>query len=488
MGTVYRAVDRVLRRTVAVKLLSGLVADRDPREIARFEREARAAAKLSHPAVVAVYDTGEDQGRRFIVMEYVAGRSLEAILRAEGRLEPDRAVGVAARVADALAAAHAAGIVHRDIKPANVMVDDDGAVKVLDFGIARALDATTLTQTDTVLGTAAYMSPEQALGHAADERCDVYSLGCVLYALLTGHPPFTVGPMAAILHQHATLTPPSVRAQNPRVSPPLEALVMAMLAKSPEERPQHASQIRDQLTGATGQPYALPSAITTTKVQRHDATTEVQPRRTRPARRRGAVVAGAGALTIAAAVIALAASGGPAGHGTASHRNTHGTSTGTQDTHAHSSGTTGPARTTGTSPTPSASTAKPLTVAGAAGALTALVTGDAQAGTIDQSATQQITNDLTNVLNAYEIDNPINVQHMLAQLSQQATMLEQHGDVTTPAIPALSTVITNLTTALALAPSPAPETTPNAPKQPPASGQPPGHDDQPPGHAKHHDH
>ena len=145
MGTVYRATDVILQRTVAVKVLAAALADEDPSHIARFEREARAAASLSHPGVVTVYDSGVDGTTRFIVMEYVEGRGLDAIVRDEGRLEPDRAVAIIERVADALGAAHAAGIVHRDIKPANVMVAADGAVKVLDFGIARALGGTSAT-------------------------------------------------------------------------------------------------------------------------------------------------------------------------------------------------------------------------------------------------------------------------------------------------------------------------------------------------------
>ena len=207
MGAVYRAIDLVLGRSVAVKMLPGQLTDHDPTSVARFEREARAAAALSHPAVVAVYDTGVDETSRFIVMEFIAGRSLEAIVRAEGRWTLPGPPGIAARVADALAAAHAAGIVHRDIKPANVMIAADGSVKVLDFGIARAMDSTTLTQNASVLGTAAYMSPEQALGKPADERSDIYSLGCVLYALLAGHPPFSGDGAAAILNQHANIAP-----------------------------------------------------------------------------------------------------------------------------------------------------------------------------------------------------------------------------------------------------------------------------------------
>ncbi len=284
MGTVYRAVDLVLKRSVAVKMLPGPLADQDPTSVARFEREARAAAALSHPAVVAVYDTGADETTRFIVMELVAGRSLEAVLNDEGPLDPDRAAAIAARVADALAAAHAAGIVHRDIKPANVMVAEDGSVRVLDFGIARVMDGTTLTQNASVLGTAAYMSPEQALGKPADEHSDIYSLGCVLYALLAGHPPFSGDGAAAILNQHANIAPPPLRAANGRVSPELNALLMEMLAKSPDDRPQSAAQVRDRLTSPSASQSATPAVTAATA--RIDETTATRLLPSVAARRR----------------------------------------------------------------------------------------------------------------------------------------------------------------------------------------------------------
>jgi serine/threonine-protein kinase len=252
MGTVYRAVDLILGRSVAVKTLPWLLADQDPNNIARFEREARAAAALSHPAVVSVYDTGVDERTHFIVMELVDGRSLQAILRDEGPLAPERAASVAGRVADALAAAHARGIVHRDIKPANVMVAKDGSVKVLDFGIARAAGSSTLTQGSSVIGTAAYMSPEQAVGKPADERSDIYALGCVLYALLTGRPPFSGEGSAAVMHQQANSAPRPPRAVGPRIPAALSGLVMEMLAKVPAERPQSAAEVRDQLRGMSG--------------------------------------------------------------------------------------------------------------------------------------------------------------------------------------------------------------------------------------------
>jgi serine/threonine-protein kinase len=247
MGTVYRATDLILRRSVAVKILPAALAEGDPTHVARFEREARAAAALTHSGVVGVYDAGDDEATRFIVMECVAGRSLAAILRDEAPLEPQRASRIAERVADALAAAHAAGIVHRDIKPSNVMITDDGSVKVLDFGIARAMDGTALTHSASVLGTASYIAPEQALGERVDERSDVYSLGCVLYAMLAGRPPFAGDTAAAVIHQQVNVDPRPPSEANPRVSPALDAVVMGMLAKSPEVRPQSAALTRDAL-------------------------------------------------------------------------------------------------------------------------------------------------------------------------------------------------------------------------------------------------
>ena len=442
MGTVYRAADLVLGRPVAVKLLPGLPADQDPTSVARFEREARAAAALNHPAVVAVYDAGADEMTRFIVMELVAGRSLESILRDDGPLDPDRAAAIASRVADALAAAHAAGIVHRDIKPANVMVAQDGSVKVLDFGIARAMDDITLTQNASVLGTAAYMAPEQALGKPADERSDIYSLGCVLYALLAGRAPFTEGGAAAILNQHANIAPTPLRAENGRVSPELEALVMQMLAKSPEDRPQTAAQVRDRLTNPSAKPPVPTASTAPTLAMRATAATEPL-RRVEHGDRRPLILAGALAALIAAIALVALLSGG------SSPRPTTSTRRGTTASHA----ATRPKRST-TSATSSSQTAPPSSVAAAAGALTALTTQDVQSGKIDQQAAQQITNALSGILNSYAMGHSTDAQHMLAALTQQVAMLQQQGHVTAAAAPALKSALANLSTAIASAPAP----------------------------------
>jgi eukaryotic-like serine/threonine-protein kinase len=263
MSTVYRGTDLSLDRIVAVKVALDPLVEQSPIYLARFTREAQSTAALNNPRIVTVYDAGADGPTRFIVMELVPGRSLADILRDDGPLEPDRAASVAAQVADALSAAHAAGIIHRDIKPGNIMVTADGQAKVLDFGIARALDSHSLTQTATVLGTSAYMSPEQALGQPVDARSDIYSLGCVLYEMLTGEPPFVADVSAAVLHQHVRVEPKPARGRNRNIPPALDALVMQMLAKSPDDRPQTATEVRDRLEHVAGSPGSGPDALTT---------------------------------------------------------------------------------------------------------------------------------------------------------------------------------------------------------------------------------
>jgi serine/threonine-protein kinase len=247
MSTVYRATDTVLDRVVAVKVLLRVLAEGDPTHVARFEREARAAGALRHPGVVKIYDTGLDRGVHFIVMEYVAGRGLDEVLRDGDPLDPREATQIAAQVADALTAAHCAGIQHRDIKPANVMIGPGGVVKVLDFGIARAQSEATLTQGVLAIGTAAYMPPERILGRPGDERSDIYALGCLLYAMLTGRPPFVGADSVAVLHQHVHDPPPAPRALGAPIAPPLEALILRMLAKDPADRPAEVSEVAARL-------------------------------------------------------------------------------------------------------------------------------------------------------------------------------------------------------------------------------------------------
>jgi serine/threonine-protein kinase len=251
MAEVFRGVDVRLGREVAVKILRADLA-RDPAFLGRFRREAQAAASLNHPAIVSVYDTGEDDGTPYIVMEYVAGRTLRDAVRAEGRLLPRRALEIVAAVCDALEYSHRAGIVHRDIKPGNVMLTPAGDVKVMDFGIARALagGVNTATQTATVLGTAQYLSPEQARGELVDARSDVYSTGCLLYELLTGAPPFQGENAVAVAYQHVREEPALPSSVNPELSPDLDAVVMKALAKNPANRYQSAQEFKLDLDRA----------------------------------------------------------------------------------------------------------------------------------------------------------------------------------------------------------------------------------------------
>ncbi|MEX0743651.1 MAG: protein kinase, partial [Actinomycetota bacterium] len=201
MARVHKGMDRQLKRSVAVKVLSSPF-DQDKEFVERFRREAHAAARLNHPNIVAVYDSGSDDGTHYIVTELVEGETLADLLQREGALPPERVVEIARQVCHALEAAHEKGVVHRDVKPGNVMITPEGRVKVVDFGIARAAGAESVTRTGLVMGSASYLSPEQARGEPGDERSDIYSLGCVLYQMLTGRPPFVAENPISALYQH----------------------------------------------------------------------------------------------------------------------------------------------------------------------------------------------------------------------------------------------------------------------------------------------
>ena len=247
MSDVFEARDRLLDRKVAVKILHDRFAETDT-FVARFRKEARAVANLSHPNIVSVYDWGEEDGTYFMVMELVKGRSLRDIIQAEGRLLPRRATEIAAEIAKGLDAAHRSGVIHRDIKPGNVLLTTDGSVKVTDFGVARARNATEgLTKVGSVIGTATYFSPEQASGDPADERSDTYSLGVVLYEMLVGRPPFRGESAVSVAYQHVTaeVVPPS--RLNTDVSLELENVVMRALEKDPDRRYETAADIHHDL-------------------------------------------------------------------------------------------------------------------------------------------------------------------------------------------------------------------------------------------------
>jgi serine/threonine-protein kinase len=262
MAEVYRARDIRLDRIVAIKTLRADLA-RDQIFQARFRREAQSAASLNHPSIVAVYDTGEDMATGlpvpYIVMEYVDGRTVRDLLQDGHRLLPERSLEIIDGVLRALDYSHQAGIVHRDIKPGNVMVTRNGDVKVMDFGIARAMsDAqATMTQTAQVIGTAQYLSPEQARGERVDSRSDLYSTGCLLYELLTGRPPFTGDSPVAIAYQHVRENPIPPSRVDPDVPAWADAIVLKAMAKSPADRYQTAGDMRADLQrAASGLPVA----------------------------------------------------------------------------------------------------------------------------------------------------------------------------------------------------------------------------------------
>lgn len=299
MAEVYLARDQLLDRPVALKVLFPEFAT-DRAFVERFRREAQAAANLSHPNIVSVYDWGEEDGTYFIVMEYVEGRSLAQIVRDEGALLPDRAADIATDIASALGFAHRNGVIHRDVKPGNVLVSPLGQVKVTDFGIARAVTTQdNLTQTGTVMGTATYFSPEQARGESVDPRSDVYSLGVVLYELLTGVPPFTGDNPVSVAYKHVQESAELPTRLNPQIPAALESVTMKALAKNPANRYASADELAadlrrfrdgrpvlaesilqdEQRTEAVGATRAVPRAGDTRMVAATDEETWEEPKR-----------------------------------------------------------------------------------------------------------------------------------------------------------------------------------------------------------------
>ncbi len=247
MGIVYRAEDPMLNRTVAIKTIN-MVADLEERAEyeKRFYQEAKAAGGLSHPNVVTIYDIGHAGELVYMAMEYIEGTELRDLLL-RGRLDAVTAIDIAAQVAEGLAYAHARGVVHRDVKPANIMVPRDGPAKIMDFGIARMRASDLKTQTGMLLGSPKYMSPEQLLGGAVDQRCDIFSLGVVLYEALTGAPPFSGTDITQIMYQIVNAVPPPPSAVNSRVSPMLDLIVAKALAKDPAGRYPDAREMAADL-------------------------------------------------------------------------------------------------------------------------------------------------------------------------------------------------------------------------------------------------
>ncbi|MFG3338826.1 Stk1 family PASTA domain-containing Ser/Thr kinase [Glycomyces sp. NPDC048151] len=309
MAEVHRGRDLRLGRDVAVKLLRADLS-RDESFLIRFQREAQNSASLNHPNIVAVFDTGEDAGIPYMVMEFVNGRTLKEVLLAEGRFDPATACEVVADMCSALDFSHKHHIIHRDVKPGNVMLSDTNQVKVMDFGIARALASgqATMTQTSAVIGTAQYLSPEQARGETVDARSDVYAVGCVLYELLVGHPPFTGDNPVSVAYQHVReeARPPSEL--NPNVPASVDAVIMKALAKNPENRYHSAGEMREDLIrAARGQAVLAPAVMSagdrTQMLANADNTAPITPIATSSSKRRPWLIA----LGVILALVAVTA-------------------------------------------------------------------------------------------------------------------------------------------------------------------------------------
>jgi eukaryotic-like serine/threonine-protein kinase len=283
MSSVYRAHDRLLERDVALKVLHDqFTVDGD--YVERFRREARSVAQLSHPNIVTVIDRGEQDGRQFIVFEYVDGENLKALVEREGPLPEREAIELALQIARALGFAHEHGLVHRDVKPQNVLLNGDGQAKVTDFGIARSLDVHGgLTQTGTVMGTSDYIAPEQARGRRADAQSDIYSLGAVLYELLTGEVPFPGANFVAVALRHINEPSPSVRERRPDLSPRLDAAITRAMAKEPRERFRSMDELCAELAACLGPEPAISAAETMVAAPRRRPRRRRQ-RAARPAR------------------------------------------------------------------------------------------------------------------------------------------------------------------------------------------------------------
>jgi serine/threonine-protein kinase len=311
MSSVYRARDRLLERYVALKVLHPHYAD-DDEYVERFRREARSVAQLSHPHIVTVIDRGEDDGQQFIVFEYVDGENLKQFVERTGPLPTRRAVELALEVADALAFAHEHGLVHRDVKPQNVLLTPDGDAKVTDFGIARSLDVEHgMTQTGTVLGTSNYLSPEQASGKTTTATTDVYSLGVVIYELLTAEVPFPGDNFVAVAMKHINEPPPDLLEKRPDVPLRLAAAVERAMAKEPERRfptmDQFAWELR-QCLAELDAPDAERTFIAQSPVLR-----ESRPHRVRATRSRVPLYAVLALAAIAAIIVGVLALGGSKG-------------------------------------------------------------------------------------------------------------------------------------------------------------------------------
>jgi eukaryotic-like serine/threonine-protein kinase len=420
MAEVYLATDRVLDRPVAFKVLGGWLAN-DVMFVERFRREALAAARISHPNLVAVFDAGSEDGVDYIVMEHVPGETLADVLRREGRLHPDRAIRIAASVADALEVAHAARIVHRDVKPANVMLTPDGRTKLMDLGIARSIDGESITHASSILGTAGYISPEQARGDPVDHRSDIYSLGCVLYEMLTGSQPFEAQDPLAVAYKHVHEVPVSPTALEPSIPPALEAVTLRAMEKEPAARFQSAAELTSALDDRTVPMAPIPATTPVPPVAATTplpaARTDALPRRVDRARRRRPLV------PLFLGLVALALLGGLAFALFAGDR---------------PSGRAGPGATPSSpsspppSPSPSSPSPTPLpadSVQEAAAALQSVVAQGVSDGTITDKAAEEIQKGIDESLHEFTGGDTDKALEKLGDLEKKVDDLVDHDEI-----------------------------------------------------------
>ena len=448
MATVWRGVDERLGRRVAVKLLDRATAD--SAMLQRFDREARTAGGLTHPNIVGVYDVGTDDGVPYLVMELIDGTSVAALL-AGGPLPIEQAVDIARQICDALAVAHAQGVVHRDIKPANILLTATGTVKVCDFGIARLThqQQTDLTAPHTAIGTSAYMAPEQASGGAVDARTDLYALGCVLYAMLTGQPPFTGDHPLTVMWQHQQQPAPSVASLRADTPADLDALIARLLAKNPSDRPATATEVRDRLTARTERERA---AVLPTRAIPVDSQTQTLPVleddealpapggrfRLGPASIAAVVIGAAllAALTFAL-VIASQRPGADAGS-TAAGSPPPGTATTAPATTDSSAGNPGSTATESFASNPGTGSSSRLA------ALLSVIEGQRQDGHLDGKTVDELTKKLQEVERELDEGDNGKAAEKLADLHSKLDELHRDGKITTAGYHAVQTSLTQL--------------------------------------------
>jgi serine/threonine-protein kinase len=486
MAQVYAATDLALGRQVAVKVLDPALA-RDPEYVARFAREARTAAMLPpHAGIVGIYDSGQDQNAVFLVMELVTGRTVAQQLAAYGPLAPAEACRISLETCEALAVAHGAGLIHRDVKPGNIMLTDTGAVKVVDFGIARAQAGDALTRTGAVIGSPAYMAPEQITGSAVDTRADLYALGVVLYEMLTGAPPFTGADNFTVLSRHLNEIPTPLSALRPGIPAELDQAIAVLLAKDPAARPASAEQAAQLLMAAAqacnpgtdrttlalsprdAHPTRLITPLPESPGPGHRAVPASSPLQSRTGLI-AAVVIGALAL-VGIAIWALLPGSGSTPTADAAAAVTGSTAAVASATAASSAAQITVPTESAASPSPSSSPSPSLTPstttasAGPAAAIAELqqtVTAQASAGALDANAQQNLDNQIQNMqqivtqAQTQASQNPQNQtqiqQETIHQLNdqirstrQQLANLVQHGDATSAASTAITSALDQL--------------------------------------------